>query len=226
MQPSPDMLRQIYEALLGHFGPRGWWPGESRLEIIIGAVLTQAVAWRNVKRAIDNLKSARLIDINALLDVDQEILAEQIRPALYHRQKSKKLKALMAYIADKYDGDLDLMFQEPLPKLREELLAVWGIGPETADSILLYAGDKLIFVVDAYTKRILHRLGLTDEDISYRDMQDFMEHHVPPDLYIYNEYHALLVGVGAGYCKKSKPRCPECPILKFCKYLTYLQEKY
>ncbi|MGS0764215.1 endonuclease III domain-containing protein [Syntrophomonas curvata] len=226
MQPNRNTLGQIYEAMLEHFGPRGWWPGDSRLEIIIGAVLTQAVAWRNVKRAIDNLKSARLIDIDALLDIDLEILAGHIKPALYHRQKAKKLKAIMAYIADKYDGDLDLMFQEPLPKLREELLAVWGIGPETADSILLYAGDKLTFVVDAYTKRIFHRLGLTGEAVSYQEMQEFMEDNVPPDLYIYNEYHALLVGLGAGYCKKSKPRCQECPILNFCKYLTHLQEKY
>ena len=216
MQPSPDMLRQIYEALLGHFGPRGWWPGESRLEIIIGAVLTQAVAWRNVKRAIDNLKSARLIDINALLDVDQEILAEQIRPALYHRQKSKKLKALMAYIADKYDGDLDLMFQEPLPKLREELLAVWGIGPETADSILLYAGDKLIFVVDAYTIRIFSRLGWVEDKCSYEKMQGLMQRHLPADTQTYNEYHALLVALGANYCKKRKAFCQECPLAEYC----------
>lgn len=226
MQQNQDTLMQIYQCLLGHFGPRGWWPGESRLEIIIGAVLTQAVAWRNVKSAIDNLQAAQLIDINAILDIDEEALAEYIRPALYHRQKAKKLKATANYIVDKYHGDLDLMFQEPLPKLREGLLRVWGIGPETADSILLYAGDKLIFVVDAYTKRIFSRLGMVDENISYQEMQDFMEHNVPPDLYIYNEYHALLVGLGARYCKKSKPRCGECPILNFCKYLTHLQEKY
>jgi len=217
---------QVYQNLLDHFGPRGWWPGESKLEIIIGAILTQAVAWRNVKRAIDNLRAVQLIDINAILDIEEEALAEYIRPALYHRQKSKKLKATMSYIAEKYNCDLGLMFQEPLTKLREELLDVWGVGPETADSILLYAGDKLIFVVDAYTKRIFNRLGMVNEDISYQDMQDFMEHNIPHDLYIYNEYHALLVGLGATYCKKSKPRCGECPLSNFCKYLTHLQEKY
>lgn len=226
MQPTRENIMQIYDILLGHFGPRGWWPGDSRLEIIIGAVLTQAVAWSNVKKAIDNLKSAQLIDINAILDIDEEILAKHIRPALYHRQKAKKLKAVMTYIGSLYHGDLNLMFKAPLPQLREELLAVWGIGPETADSILLYAGDKLIFVVDAYTKRIFYRLGLTDENISYQEMQDFMQHYVPPDLYIYNEYHALLVGLGASYCKKSKTRCGECPLLNFCKNLTHLQEKY
>ena len=226
MQSTQETLMQIYQTLLEHFGSRGWWPADSRLEVIFGAVLTQAVAWKNVTRAIGNLKSAHLIDITAILNINEEDLAQYIKPALYHRQKARKLKALMTFIATEYNGDLDLMFTEPLPLLRKKLLAVWGIGPETADSILLYAGDKTIFVVDTYTKRIFYRLGMVDENISYQEMQEYLQHHVPSDSYIYNEYHALLVGLGANYCKKSRPLCNQCPLLKFCKYLTHLQEKY
>jgi endonuclease-3 related protein len=226
MQPTRELLMQIYHTLLEHFGPRGWWPADSRLEVIIGAVLTQAVAWKNVTRAIDNLKLASLMDINAIIDIDEEKLAQHITPALYHRQKARKLKALMNFIATEYNGNLDLMFTESLPVLGKKLLKVWGIGPETADSILLYAGDKMIFVVDTYTKRIFYRLGMVEENISYQEMQEFLEYHIPPNLYIYNEYHALLVGLGANYCKKSKPRCSQCPLQNLCKYLTHLQEKY
>jgi endonuclease-3 related protein len=225
MQPTQEALMQIYHTLLEHFGPRGWWPADSRLEVIIGAVLTQAVAWKNVTRAIANLKSAGLIDINAILNIDVKELAQYIKPALYHRQKARKLKALMSFIATEYNGDLDLMFSESLPILRKRLLAVWGIGPETADSILLYAGDKMVFVVDTYTKRIFYRLGMAGENISYQEMQELLEHHIPPNLYIYNEYHALLVGLGANYCKKNRPCCSQCPLLNLCKYLTHLQEK-
>jgi len=226
MQPTRELLMQIYHTLLEHFGPRGWWPADSRLEVIIGAVLTQAVAWKNVTRAIDNLKLASLMDINAIIDIDEEKLAQHITPALYHRQKARKLKALMNFIATEYNGNLDLMFTESLPVLGKKLLKVWGIGPETADSILLYAGDKMIFVVDTYTKRIFYRLGMVEENISYQEMQEFLEHHIPQNLYIYNEYHALLVGLGANYCKKSRPRCSQCPLQNLCKYLTHLQEKY
>lgn len=211
---------QIYEAMFQHFGPRGWWPGESRLEVIIGAILTQAVSWSNVVKAIDNMKSAGLIDIKAILAIDEETLAGYIKPALYNRQKAKKLKAIMKHIAGKYEADLDLMFRQPLKSLRTELLAIWGIGPETADSILLYAGDKSIFVIDTYTKRIFSRLGIVDEAITYQDMQDFMHFHLPKDTYLYNEFHALLVGTGARYCRKKQPNCWECPLQPYCVYFT------
>jgi endonuclease-3 related protein len=226
MQPNQELVMQIYHTLLKHFGPRGWWPADSRLEIIIGAVLTQAVAWKNVTLAIDNLKWANLMDINTIVNIDEEDLAQYIKPALYHRQKARKLKTLINFIATEYNGDLDLMFAESLPVLRKKLLATWGIGPETADSILLYAGDKMVFVVDTYTKRIFYRLGMVEENISYQEMQEFLEHYIPPNIYIYNEYHALLVGLGANYCKKSRPRCSKCPVQNLCKYLTHLQEKY
>jgi endonuclease-3 related protein len=225
MQQTQEVLMGIYHTLLEHFGPRGWWPADFPLEVIIGAVLTQAVAWKNVTRAIDNLKRANLMDLNIIIDIDEEDLAQHIKPALYHRQKAKKLKALMTFIATEYNGDLDLMFAESLPILRKKLLGIWGIGPETADSILLYAGDKTVFVVDTYTKRIFNRLGMVAENISYQEMQEYLQKNIPSDLYIYNEYHALLVGLGANYCKKSRPHCSKCPLLNLCKYLTHMQEK-
>ncbi len=199
MKDQHSYVMEIYQTLLEHFGPRGWWPGDSRLEIIIGAVLTQAVAWRNVKKAIDNLKEKQLIDINRLAEIPGAELAELIKPALYHRQKAKKLKAVISFITREYNQNVDLLFNESLAELRPKLLAVWGIGPETADSILLYAGSKKTFVVDTYTCRIFSRLGIVPENISYHEMQEFMQKHVDPDIDIYNEYHALLVALGANY---------------------------
>ncbi len=224
MNDDTRWLMEIYEALLNYFGPRGWWPGETRLEIMVGAVLTQAVAWKNVTRAIDNLKADGLLDLQKLVEVPEEVLAETIRPALYHRQKAKKIKALVGYIVERYSGNLDEMFIQPLPELRQELLVIWGIGPETADSILLYAGNKNIFVIDAYTRRIFSRLGLVSEKISYHDLQQFMQERIPSDTKLYNEYHALLVGLGAHLCKKENPGCPACPLGKWCNYFLNLQE--
>jgi len=224
MNDYHSFLMQIYQTLLDHFGPRGWWPGDSRLEIILGAILTQAVAWKNVKKAIDNLKENELIDIVCLEEIEETGLAELLKPALYHRQKAKKLKATVNFITREYNQDLDLMFDNSLVELRPKLLSVWGIGPETADSILLYAGNKRIFVVDAYTCRIFSRLGMVPENVTYHEMQEFMQKYVEPEIDIYNEYHALLVALGANYCKKSKPICNKCPISKFCKYITHLQE--
>ncbi|MEN6350651.1 MAG: endonuclease III domain-containing protein [Syntrophomonas sp.] len=218
-------VMQIYDSLLSHFGPRGWWPGDSRLEIILGAVLTQAVAWKNVEKAIKNLKQANLLSIPKLLNMDEEELAEFIRPALYHRQKARKINKMLVFIHENYKGDLDLMLSQPTNSLREKLLTLWGIGPETADSILLYAGNHKIFVVDAYTKRVFTRLDMVDEDVAYNEMQVFMHRYVAPQTQIYNEYHALLVALGANYCLKSKPRCPECPLNDKCKYFKTLQEK-
>lgn len=211
-------LMEIYQVLLDYFGPRGWWPGESRQEIIIGAVLTQAVSWKNVEKAIVNLKQAGVLDFEVLANLEDARLAELIRPALYHRQKAKKLKLLTSFIIEQFGGNLDLMFKQPADILRPQLLAVWGIGPETADSILLYAGNQLVFVVDAYTKRIFARLGLVDEDISYYQLQNFIQGQVIPQVEIYNEFHALLVALGARICKKTAPLCEKCPISNFCKY--------
>ncbi|QGT99122.1 Endonuclease III [Candidatus Syntrophocurvum alkaliphilum] len=215
---NEKLLMQIYNSLLGHFGPQEWWPAESKLEIIIGAILTQAVAWRNVEKAINNLKNKNLIDAHKLLDIEEEELALLIKPALYNYQKAKKIKVFMNYLIDNYDGNLDLMFNNSLHKLRNELLSIWGIGEETADSILLYAGNYPIFVVDAYTKRIFYRVSLTSEKISYKEMQQFLQQNLQPSVEVYNEYHALIVSLGAVYCKKKNPLCNSCPIIKNCKF--------
>lgn len=219
-------LMEIYEVLLEHFGHRGWWPGDSRFEIVIGAILTQAVSWKNVEKTILALKAADLFTEEKILAVSPETLADTIRPALYHRQKARKLQVAMDYIRSRYDCNYDLMFSEPLPELRNALLSLWGIGAETADSILLYAGNYQVFVVDSYTRRIFYRLGMVDENISYKQMQGFMVNHVTVDTAVYNEYHALLVALGANYCKKTRPDCLHCPLDQFCNKLKIMQENY
>ncbi len=224
MSADKEIVMQIYRMLLNHYGPRGWWPGESRLEIIVGAILTQAVAWNNVEKAISNMKIKNLFTFQSLLDIAEEELAALIKPALYNRQKAKKIKFMINFIDKEYNRELDSMFKTTLPQLREELLGIWGIGPETADSILLYAGDQPIFVVDAYTMRIFKRLGMVDENITYQQMQDFMHANVEANTYIYNEYHALLVALGANCCKKNHADCSLCPISSLCKQSSHLQE--
>ncbi|MBO8159307.1 endonuclease III domain-containing protein [Thermosyntropha sp.] len=218
MAGTDKFLNEIYDVLLAFFGPRGWWPGESRWEIMVGAVLTQVVAWKNVEKAIANLKKEGLLELESLYEAEEEKIADLIKPALYHRQKAKKLKVLSGYVMDNYHGDLDLMFKKDLYVLRRELLDLWGIGPETADSILLYAGDKPVFVVDAYTIRIFSRLGMVHEKISYKEMQDLIQRNLASDVQMFNEYHALLVALGANYCLKSNPKCKICPLNNFCNY--------
>lgn len=220
------ILREIYSDLLDHFGPQGWWPGETRIEIMVGAILTQAVAWKNVEMSIASLKEAALIDLHELACISEAELAEFIRTTLYHRQKARKIKALVQYIEESYAGDIDLMMQQPIKKLRIELLSIWGIGEETADSILLYAGDYPIFVVDAYTRRIFSRLGLTDAKAAYGQIQFLMHRNIKPDTPFYNEYHALLVALGSKNCKKNKPLCNTCPISQKCKKLEFMQENH
>lgn len=218
MTAQSDKIMEIYTRLLQHFGPREWWPADNRLEVIIGAILTQAVSWKNVEKAIDSLKKAGIVSIDKILNISPDKLADLIKPALYHRQKARKLQEIMRFIEEEYEGNLDLMFRESLYILREKLLSIWGVGEETADSILLYAGSYTIFVVDTYTKRIFSRIGMVQENISYSEMQVFMETNVDRSLEVYNEYHALLVALGANYCKKKNPVCFTCPLLYLCKY--------
>lgn len=224
MAIEDDFFYQIYRVLFAHFGPRGWWPGETKWEIMVGAVLTQAVAWKNVEKAILNLKKAGILELEEMYRTEEEKIAQLIKPALYHRQKAKKLKVLACYVKERYRGNLDMMFKEEVNKLRKELLSLWGIGKETADSILLYAGEKPVFVVDAYTIRIFSRLGVVDEAIGYDRMQDLMHGFLTPDVGLYNEYHALLVALGANYCKKNNPICNLCPVNNFCNYLKIQKE--
>jgi len=204
-------LMDMYNLIFKHFGPQNWWPAETRLEVVVGAVLTQNTNWKNVEKAIKNLKSKGLLDIEPLLKVDMETLSELIRPALYFRVKAKRLKNLIRFISERYGGDLKNLCREDIWKLRSELLKVNGIGPETADSILLYACNKPIFVVDAYTYRILERHGLIDGPTDYQTIQNLFMDHLPHDQRLFNEFHALIVMVGKRYCKRN-PKCNDCPL--------------
>lgn len=205
-------MHDVYQRLFDALGPQHWWPGETPFEIIVGAVLTQNTNWQNVEKAIGNLREADLLEPAALYTVPVEELEELLRPAGYFRIKARRLRSLLAYIMDRYGGDLDAMFAIGMGALREELLAVNGIGPETADSILLYAGGLPAFVVDAYTHRILSRHGWIELEADYHQIQDFLQSRLPDDPVLFNEFHALLVFVGKHYCRKRAPRCDECPL--------------
>jgi endonuclease III related protein len=189
-----------------------WWPAQTPFEVVVGAILTQSTAWGNVERAIANLRSARLLTPSAMLRVRTARLAALVRPSGYFRQKAKKLKAFVRFLENEYGGSLKRMFLTPTSELREKLLSVHGIGPETADSILLYAGNHAVFVVDAYTHRIFGRHGITDGKPDYENVRAFIETSIPRQPELFNEFHALLVNTGKNWCRKSVPRCQECPL--------------
>ncbi len=203
-------LNDVYERLLTKFGPQHWWPAKSRLEVIVGAVLTQNTAWSNVERAIENLRAADLLALERLARASQEELEERIRPAGYFRLKARRLRNVIEFIRE-HHGSLDAMFATPLEVLRVELLGVNGIGPETADSILLYAGDMPSFVIDTYAARIWKRHGWIEAEADYYALQDLFESQLPTDVDLFNEYHALIVSVGKNYCR-AKPKCDGCPL--------------
>jgi endonuclease-3 related protein len=205
-------LLATYERLKSAFGPQHWWPGDSPFEIMVGAVLVQNTAWRNVERAIANLRDAHLMEPRAMYAMPAEELAELIRPAGYYQVKAKRLRNLLRFVIETYNGSLDTMFRTDLPALRELLLAIHGIGPETADAILLYAGGMPTFVVDTYAHRILARHGWIGYDAGYHEIKDLFESNLPADTPLYNEYHALLVHVGKEYCRRSAPKCEACPL--------------
>lgn len=204
-------LNLAFDRLLAHFGPQSWWPGGSRFEIIVGAVLVQNTSWKNVERAIANLRDAGVLAPTALAKLATEELEELIRPAGYYRVKTRRLRNLVAWLLERFGGSLDRMFATPLDQLRQQLLAVSGIGPETADSILLYAGDLPTFVVDAYTHRVLARHGWIDPEADYYQIKELCEENLPADARLFNEYHALLVQVGKEFCRKT-PCCEGCPL--------------
>lgn len=206
-------LLEVYERLLARFGPQHWWPGESPFEIMVGAVLVQNTAWKNVERAIDNLREAGVMAPHALYALPAAELAELIRPAGYFQVKAKRLRNLLTFVMDDYGGDLDAMFQTDLATLREQLLGIHGIGPETADAILLYAGGLGTFVIDTYTHRLLARHGWIEYDADYHQIKDYFESALPTDAKLYNEYHALVVRVGKEYCCKTGPKCDTCPLV-------------
>lgn len=210
-RPTPELLKEVFERMRRAWGPQHWWPGETPFEVIVGAILTQNTAWTNVEKAIQNLKDEGLLDAKALLALPHSTLARLIRPSGYYNIKAKRLRSFLTWFVERFDGSVERMFEMPLAALREELLAVKGIGPETADSILLYAGGVPKFVVDAYTYRILLRHGMIAEEATYEEIQELFESRLPRDVALWNEYHALLVHAGKEHCR-SHPRCEGCPL--------------
>ncbi len=202
----------LHRILFDHYGPSGWWPGESPFEVMVGAVLTQNTAWTNVEKAIANLKAASLLHVTAIHTTPPERLAVHLRPSGYYNIKARRLKNLVDMIVDTFDGSLERLFALDARDLRASLLGVNGIGKETADSICCYAAGKLVFVVDAYTRRILSRHGIVNGDAGYDDMQALFEDSLGPDLDVYKDLHAHLVYIGKDYCRPRNPLCGECPL--------------
>lgn len=208
-------IHAFYRTLARALGPQHWWPARTRFEVVVGAILTQNTSWKNVRRAIENLHRARRLSLARLARTPRGKLAALIRPSGYFNQKAKKLEHFVRFVAKEYGGSLSRMFRERTLRLRERLLALNGIGPETADSILLYAGDRSSFVVDAYTRRILLRHGFIGEKASYEEIQRLFEANLPRSVRTYNEYHALLVQVGKRYCRRRQADCAACPLGSF-----------
>jgi len=204
-------LMEIYNLLLSSFGPQNWWPAETELEMMVGAVLTQNTSWNNVEKAILNLKEKSLLSIQNLSQIPSSLLAEYIRPSGYYNLKAKRLKNLINCIVDKYNGDITTLFSLDTETIREELLMVKGIGLETADSIVLYGAERPLFVVDTYTHRIVTRHGLIEEEAGYNDLQSFFMDNLSHDVDLFKEFHALIVKTGKDFCRK-KPSCSECPL--------------
>jgi len=228
-----DKLIGIYDALYSYLGPQFWWPvtkegkvnpkyhkninltEKQKLEICFGAILTQNTSWKNVEKAIINLNINKLIDITKIKNIENDKLTQIIKPSGYHNQKAKKLKNFCNFLFKNYNGSLKKLFEKNIQKLREELLSVNGVGPETADSIILYAAKKPIFVVDAYTRRIIQRIGYREK--TYEELQKLFMESLQNSERLFNEFHALLVELGKSICKK-EPLCEKCPINKYCNY--------
>ena len=217
---ADKQLQNIFNALLTTYGPRHWWPGETPFEVCVGAILTQNTNWGNVEKAIVNLKAVDRLSITGIATLLPDELAALIRPAGYFNVKAARLQAFTAFLLQEYHGSLDQLFAGPWQVTRQELLAVKGIGSETADSILLYAGQKPSFVVDAYTRRIFSRLGLVNEQISYDRLRDYFMDRLALDTVLFNEYHALIVELGKQACRP-KPQCSACCLAASCQHCTH-----
>lgn len=211
-----DRVRSAYQRMLDFYGRQGWWPARSRFEVIVGALLMQQTSWRNVERAIGNLRSASLLGVRRIASARIADLRRQVRPAGLYRTKPGRLRSFCRHLIDRANGDLDAYFDRPTSEVRRDLLAQPGVGPETADSILLYAGGHPVFVVDAYTVRIGRRLGWFRTD-RYESVQRFFERHLPAEVPVYREYHALLVAHAKVLCRPT-PRCSACPLVRVCAF--------
>jgi len=218
--PQPDFepgeaLIRYYDRLLQRLGPQGWWPARTRLEVILGAILTQNTNWNNAALALKGLRKAGLLELGRLRKASRAELEACIRPAGFFRQKARAIRGFLDWLFAKHGGSLAKPFQHPAAALRRELLQINGLGAETADAILLYAGRKPFFVADAYTRRILSRHGLLLASANYSQAQQFLHRHLPPEHTLFNEFHALLVEVGKRYCKRHEPQCSQCPLQEF-----------
>ncbi len=225
----------LYKKLFAKFGSQNWWPvtdsgqakptykkrkklsNQQRFEIMVGAILTQNTSWSNVMKAIEKLNKAKSLSIESIASMNEKKLAELIHSCIYFNQKAKYLKGFAKYLQKKYDGNLNKLFKKPVKELRKELLSLKGIGNETADSMLLYAGGKPVFMVDAYTKRIVNRLWKKEIN-NYVEVQGFFESQLKKDSALFNEFHALLVELAKQYCTKSKPFCSKCFLKKDCLF--------
>jgi endonuclease-3 related protein len=208
---TAEILREVYRRLLDRYGPQHWWPAREPFEVIVGAILTQSTAWTNVEKAVASLRDAGRLSAAALRELPEAELAALIRPCGYYNVKARRLKAFVKWLGESCGDNLDRLFSRDIGRLRRELLLVHGIGEETADSIILYAGGLPVFVVDAYTRRILGRLGLSPAPDSYAALKALFMENLPADAGLFNEYHALLVRLGKDCCRKT-PRCPACPL--------------
>ena len=216
-KPLADFLIKIYRRLLDRYGPQHWWPAETPFEVMVGAILTQSAAWRNVEKAIASLKEARALSVEALRRLKADELAHFIRSSGYYNAKALKLKALACWLKESCEDNLDRLFSGDTDGLRRQLLSVHGIGPETADSILLYAAQKPVFVIDAYTRRITGRLGLAPDKDNYAAYQRLFMDNLPADSELFNEYHALFVRLAKDVCRKL-PLCERCCLKSICRW--------
>jgi endonuclease III related protein len=212
-RPAPRRRRllRLYDRLHRRYGPQRWWPARARFEIVVGAILTQNAAWRNAERAIARLRAAGALDVQTVLRLPSARLAALLRPSGTFRVKARRLRAFAAHVTRRHGGRLARLIALPLPALRDELRGIPGVGPETADAIALYAAGRPIFVVDAYTRRILARHRLVAPDADYAAVQALLMTHLPHDPALFNEFHALLVRVGKEHCR-TRPRCEGCPL--------------
>ena len=207
-------LKLIYHKLYSHFGPQRWWPAKSRFEVIVGAILTQNTNWQNVEKAIKNLKKANVLNAQKLRRLPKDRIARLIQPSGFFNIKIGRLKKFLRFFFENYNGDIRRLIKQKPQILRKQLLSVKGIGPETADSILLYALDKPVFVVDAYTRRIFARHKIIAQDVSYDEVQNLFSKNLKNEVKLFNEYHALIVRLAKVYCLKNNPKCDLCPIKK------------
>lgn len=207
-----NRYQEAFELLHSYYGDQQWWPADTAFEILVGAVLTQNTSWSNVEKAIVNLKEAGVLELEQILSMDDSVLADYIRPSGYYNLKAGRLKNLLRMISDVYEGSLELLMEDDWRNARENLLSVRGVGPETADAILLYVCEKPVFVVDSYTYRVFSRHNMVEEETDYHSIQETFMDNLEHDTRTLNEYHALIVQVVKDFCRKSKPLCSTCPL--------------